>query len=59
VNGLGSFTDLPRIRTAYLTQWSEVSKWNPEVRYRRIGSVSGADALAMITASAALLRTLL
>ncbi len=48
-----------RIRTTYLTQWSAVSTWNPEVRYRRIGSVSRDAALAMINASAALLRTLL
>src|SRR2546423_1225176 len=48
-----------RIITVYLPAWSDVSGWNPEMRYQRIGSVSRADALAMITASATLLRTLL
>jgi hypothetical protein len=48
-----------RVSTVYLAQWSVVYDWNPEVRYRRIGSVSRDTALAMIEASATLLRMLL
>lgn len=48
-----------RIRTVYLSQWTVVSGWNPEMRYQKIGTISRDDALAMIEASAVLLRTLL
>jgi HEPN domain-containing protein len=48
-----------RITTTYLTQWSVVSGWTPEVRYRRIGSVSRDQARLMIEASAVLVRFLI
>jgi HEPN domain-containing protein len=48
-----------RITTVYLSQWTMVSGWNPEMRYQKIGTVSRDDARRMIEASAVLLRTLL
>ena len=42
-----------------LTDWSVVSKWNPEERYNPRGTKSLADVSSMIAATQIMLRTLL
>src|SRR6185437_1981069 len=37
-----------RIKNNRLTEWSGVAQWDPEVRYKPIGSVTPADASLMI-----------
>ena len=43
----------------FLSSWTAVVDWNPEQRYQRLGTESRADARAMTTAAASLLRFLL
>ena len=40
-----------RIKTNLFTEWSIVAAWNPEARYERVGTVSKADAQAMLSAA--------
>lgn len=35
-------------RAKHLPSWSEVSRWEPELRYNPVGQVTGPKALAMI-----------
>jgi hypothetical protein len=37
-----------KIRGNHLTEWSGVTQWDPEIRYKPIGSVMQADASLMI-----------
>jgi hypothetical protein len=46
------------IKTKFLTEWSAVAAWDPETRYRPIGSASRLDAGSMISAARILLRNL-
>ncbi len=46
------------IRTVYLTEWSVVVLWNPEVRYAPIGTASTGDVQLMIGATRGLLGVL-
>ena len=47
-----------RVKTRHLAEWSEVAKWEPEVRYRKVGSATRADARAMLQAAGGLLKVL-
>ena len=47
-----------RIKTHHLTEWSVVAAWDPESRYRPIGSASRADAQLMIHSAEVLLRAI-
>lgn len=47
-----------RIRVRYLTEWSAVTSWNPEVRYNSPGSVNDAEARVFLDAASVLLRVL-
>jgi hypothetical protein len=46
------------VKTTLFPDWSVVSAWNPESRYKPIGSVSPADAGQMLASAAVLLRKL-
>ncbi|MHB8792555.1 MAG: HEPN domain-containing protein [Thermoleophilia bacterium] len=47
-----------RIKTELLAEWSAVAQWDPEARYKPIGSANKSDATLMIDATETLLRTL-
>lgn len=47
-----------KIKTKYLAEWSIVVTWDPEVRYRTIGSALLQDASDMIQSTTAILRAL-
>jgi hypothetical protein len=47
-----------KIKTRFLTLWSAVATWEPEVRYRAIGTATKSDALNMIEAARVLLKVL-
>jgi HEPN domain-containing protein len=42
----------------YISAWSVVAMWEPETRYRPIGTANGADATDMIKAAKILLKVL-
>jgi len=44
------------VKTTLLTEWSAVARWNPEARYRRVGTATAADAQIMIQAAEALTK---
>jgi hypothetical protein len=44
-----------KIRGTYMTEWSGVAQWDPEARYKPIGSVTAADASLMIQRAEVLL----
>jgi HEPN domain-containing protein len=46
------------MKNKYLNAWSDVADWNPEMRYKLVGSTSPKQAQAMITATKFLLREL-
>jgi hypothetical protein len=46
------------IKTAHLADWSIVVIWDPEVRYRPIGTATRADAQNMIQATTNLIRAI-
>ena len=47
-----------KIKTRYLAEWSIVAMWEPETRYRPIGSATPDDATDMINAATAVLGAL-
>lgn len=47
-----------RIRTEFLAEWSAVTEWDPEIRYKPIGSATRQGAELMIESSRKLLRVL-
>lgn len=47
-----------KIKTDFLIQWSIVTKWDPETRYKPIGSATQQSAKLMIEATRLLLRAL-
>ena len=47
-----------RIMEEKLVEWSDVAAWNPEARYKPIGSATAADAEKMIQSAKTLLETL-
>lgn len=44
------------IRASLLAEWSAVAQWNPEARYKPIGTATAADAQLMIAAAEVLLK---
>jgi HEPN domain-containing protein len=46
------------IKKQALADWSTVAEWDPEVRYKSVGSASKDDAKLMIKATATVLRVL-
>ena len=46
------------IRTRFLIEWSAVAVWDPEMRYKPIGSATQQDAKSMIKSTKVLLRML-
>lgn len=46
------------IKANYLAEWSAVAAWDPEARYRPVGSASRQDATLMIASARRLLRIL-
>jgi hypothetical protein len=46
------------MKNKYLNAWSDVASWNPEIRYKLVGSTSPQEAHAMIAATKFLLREL-
>jgi len=48
----------PKIRSLHLKHWSTVNKWEPELRYRPVGSTTRAEARSMIDAAIELLRVI-
>ena len=47
-----------RIRTRLMAEWSIVAMWEPEARYRRVGTASAADAADLIQAAGKVLTLL-
>ncbi len=43
------------VKTNFVGEWSEVSKWEPESRYKALGTVTQAKAQSMIDSAATLL----
>jgi hypothetical protein len=48
----------PKVSTTYAVEWSGVAKWDPELRYTRIGTANRATAQFMIQCAERLLRVL-
>jgi hypothetical protein len=48
----------PKIRGTHITEWSVANRWDPELRYRTVGSATRSDVVSMIAASTILLRVL-
>ena len=46
------------VKTGFFSEWSTVVKWDPEARYRAIGSASVQDASTMLAASRTLVGAL-
>lgn len=46
------------VKSNFLMEWSAVSVWNPESRYKPIGSANASDAQLMLNSAAVLLRKL-
>lgn len=46
------------IKAKYLVEWSAVAAWNPEARYKPIGSATPADGKLMMESAAILMRKL-
>jgi hypothetical protein len=61
LEGLLLFSGLDsKVRSpTYGSYWSLVSQWNPENRYRALGTVTAAEAKAMIESASVLVRLLL
>ena len=47
-----------RVKTTCMTEWSAVATWDPETRYKPIGSATRQAAALMIASSRVLLRAL-
>jgi HEPN domain-containing protein len=47
-----------KVKTTLLAEWSAVATWDPEVRYKPIGSATKQDAELMIASAQSLLRAL-
>jgi HEPN domain-containing protein len=47
-----------KVKTTLFAEWSAVATWDPEVRYKPIGSATKQDAELMIAAAQRLLRAL-
>ncbi len=47
-----------RIKIPYFAEWSAVAQWNPEARYRPLGTARASDAKQMIAATKVLLKAI-
>ncbi len=47
-----------KIKRNYLAEWSEVAKWDPEARYKPVGSATKQNASIMIVSAKILLEVL-
>jgi hypothetical protein len=47
-----------RIRASYMTEWSVVVQWNPDVRYRPVGSADRTTVTVMIKSVETLLTAI-
>ena len=47
-----------KVKTRFLAEWSVVAQWDPEVRYKPIGTAARADAAQLIRAAEVLLGAL-
>lgn len=47
-----------KVKPKYLAEWSTVTQWEPEARYKPVGSVSQTEAAAMVQATDSLLKLL-
>jgi HEPN domain-containing protein len=47
-----------KVKPKYLADWSTVAQWEPEARYKPVGSVAQTEAEAMVQATGSLLRLL-
>jgi HEPN domain len=47
-----------KVKTTFMTEWSEVAAWDPETRYKPIGSATRQAAALMIVSARILLRAL-
>ena len=47
-----------KVKSRFLAEWSVVAQWDPEVRYKPIGTATRADAAQLIRAAGVLLGAL-
>ena len=47
-----------KVKLKYMTEWSIVAQWNPEARYKPIGSVKEDDAKDMLDSAKELIKQL-
>jgi len=47
-----------RIKADHFTEWSAVAKWDPEARYKQVGTVESLEVALMIIAASTLLEVL-
>jgi HEPN domain-containing protein len=47
-----------RIKASYIAEWSAVAQWDPEARYKPVGSANRAAATLMISSAETLLKAL-
>lgn len=47
-----------RIKSDHLTEWTAVATWDPEVRYKTVGQVAGAEVELMVSSAETLLGVL-
>ena len=47
-----------KITTQYITAWSTVARWNPEMRYQPVGTTTGSDARTMLDSVKVLLEVI-
>jgi len=46
------------IKIHYLSEWSIVSQWNPEARYKPIGNIQETDAINMLVSAKEIIKNL-
>jgi len=47
-----------KITTQYITAWSTVARWNPEMRYQPVGTTTSSDARTMLDSVKVLLEVI-
>ena len=47
-----------KVKADYMNEWSTVAQWNPEARYKPVGTVSGDEAKAMLDSAKELIGKL-
>ena len=46
------------VKIHYLSEWSIVSQWNPEARYKPIGNIQETDAINMLVSAKKIIKNL-